>query len=170
VAANDSLVLEVKTDRNYDSLRLGFLKADNPSAFKRLSSFATLNAARTLQKPMQQAAPRGETTRNPGRLRKNIKARGVRFNKPGAVVGIKGGRTGVFYGWFVTSGRGGVRQTKEGPKSVAAVRGRPFVTDTVQKSGMLEKAMEAFSATVEKFLNDEPFRNTILKFKRGNQR
>jgi hypothetical protein len=30
--------------------------------------------------------------------------------------------------------------------------------------------MEAFSATIEKFLNDEPFRNTILKFKRGNQR
>jgi len=170
VAANDSLVLEVKTDRAYDSLRLGFLKADNPSAFKRLSSFATLNAARTLQKPMQQEAPRGDTTRNPGRLRKNIKARGVRFNKPGAVVGIKGGRTGVFYGWFVTSGRGSVRQTKDGPKAVTPVAGRPFVTQTVQRSGMLEKAMEAFSATVEKFLNDQPFRNTILKFKRGNQR
>jgi hypothetical protein len=30
--------------------------------------------------------------------------------------------------------------------------------------------MEAFSATVEKFLNDKPFRNTILKFRRGSQR
>lgn len=170
MAATDSITLEVRTDRAYDSLRLGFLKADNPSAFKRLSSFATLNAARTLQKPMQQEAPRGETTRNPGRLRRNIKARGVRFSKPGAVVGIKGGRSGVFYGWFVTSGRGPVRQTKEGPKAVTPVTGRPFVIETVRRAGMLEKALEAFSGTVEKFLNDEPFRNTILKFKRGNQR
>jgi hypothetical protein len=93
-------------------------------------------------------------------LQKNVKARGVRFNKPGAVVGIKGGRSGVFYGWFVVEGRSGVRRTKQGPVSVRPVAARPFVSDTVKKAGTIERAMEAFSATTEKFLNDGAFRAT----------
>jgi len=170
VAANDSLVLQIKTDKAFDDLRIGFYQASNPSGFKRMQSFAALNAARTMLKPMKQAAPKGDTTERPGKLQKAVKARGVRFNKPGAVVGIKGGRSGVFYGWFVVEGRGGVRRTKQGPVSVKAVPARPFVSDTVRKSGNIERAMEAFSATTEKFLNDGAFRATILKFKRGNQR
>jgi hypothetical protein len=170
MAANDSLVLQIKTDNNFDDLRIGFYQASNPSGFKRMQSFAALNAARTMLKPMQQAAPKGRTTERPGRLQKNVKARGVRFNKPGAVVGIKGGRTGVFYGWFVVEGRSGVRRTKSGSVAVRAVAARPFVSDTVRKAGTIERAMEAFSATTEKFLNDGAFRATILKFKRGNQR
>jgi len=170
VAANDSLVLQIKTDKNFDDLRIGFYQASNPSGFKRMQSFAALNAARTMLRPMKQAAPKGDTTRTPGKLQKAVKARGVRFNKPGAVVGIKGGRTGVFYGWFVVEGRGGVRRTKSGAVSVRPVAARPFVSDTVKKSGNIERAMEAFSATTEKFLNDGAFRATILKFKRGNQR
>ena len=169
MAANDSLVLEIKADRAFDNLRLGFYAANNPSGFKRMQSFAALNAARTILKPMKQAAPKGDTTERPGRLQKAVKARGVRFNKPGAVVGIKGGRSGVFYGWFVVEGRGAVRRTKQGPVSVRPVAARPFVSDTVKKSGTIERAMEAFSATTEKFLNDGAFRATILKFKRGNQ-
>jgi hypothetical protein len=170
VAANDSLVLQIKTDRAYDNLMLGFYAANNPSGFKRMQSIAALNAARTILKPMKQAAPKGDTTERPGRLQKAVKARGVRFNKPGAVVGIKGGRGGVFYGWFVVEGRGGVRRTKHGSVSVKAVPARPFVSDTIKKSGTIERAMEAFSATTEKFLNDGAFRATILKFRRGNQR
>ena len=170
MAANDSLVLQIKTDKNFDDLRIGFYQASNPSGFKRMQSFAALNAARTMLKPMKQAAPKGRTTERPGRLQKNVKARGVRFNKPGAVVGIKGGRSGVFYGWFVVEGRGAVRQTKSGPVSVRPVSARPFVSDTVKKAGTIERAMEAFSATTEKFLNDGAFRATILKFRRGNQR
>lgn len=170
MAANDSLVLQIKTDKNFDDLRIGFYQASNPSGFKRMQSFAALNAARTMLKPMKQAAPRGETTRNPGKLQKNVKARGVRFNKPGAVVGIKGGRSGVFYGWFVVEGRSGVRRTKQGLVSVTPVAARPFVSETVRKAGTIDRAMESFSATVEKFLNDQPFRNTILNFRRGSQR
>jgi len=169
VAANDSLIVQIKADKAYDDLRLGFLQADNPSAFKRLQSFAALNAVRTMVAPMRAEAPKGETTRNPGRLQKSVKARGVRFNKPGAVVGIKGGRGGIFYGWFVVAGRGPVRRTKSGPVGVTPVAARPFVADTVRKGGTLEKALEAFAATTEKFFNDGAFRNTILKFKRGNQ-
>ena len=170
MAANDSLVLQIKVDKPYDDLMIGFYQASNPSGFKRMQSFAALNAARTMLKPMKQAAPRGRTTENPGKLQKNIKARGVRFNKPGAVVGIKGGRSGVFYGWFVVEGRGPVRRTRSGPVSVTPVAARPFVSDTVRKSGTIERAMEAFSATTDKVLNDGSFRATILKFRRGNQR
>jgi hypothetical protein len=50
------------------------------------------------------------------------------------------------------------------------VAARPFVSDTVKRGGNIERAIEAFSATTEKFLNDGAFRNSILKFKRGNQR
>ncbi len=70
MAANDSLVLQIKTDKNFDDLRIGFYQASNPSGFKRMQSFAALNAARTMLKPMKQAAPKGETTENPGRLQK----------------------------------------------------------------------------------------------------
>lgn len=170
MAANDSLVLRVKTDKAYDDLMIGFYQASNPSGFKRMQSFAALNAARSILKPMQQAAPRGQTTERPGKLQKNVKARGVRFNKPGAVVGIKGGRSGVFYGWFVVEGRGAVRRTKQGSVAVRPVAARPFVSETVRKAGTIDRAMEAFSATVEKFLNDGAFRNTILNFRRGSQR
>ena len=104
------VVIEGKFDRNYDQLRIGFLKGSNPSAFKRLMTFATLNAARTLQKPMKDAAPKGET----GNLQKQVKARKARFNNPAAVVGIKGGRNGVFYGWLVVGGTGSRRSTKNG--------------------------------------------------------
>ncbi len=170
MAANDSLVLQIQTDKAFDDLLIGFYQANNPSGFKRMQSFAALNAARTMLTPMRRAAPRGQTTAKPGRLQKNVKARGVRFNKPGAVVGIKGGRSGVFYGWFVVEGRSGVRRTKSGSVAVRPVAARPFVSDTVKKAGTIERAMEAFSATTEKFLNDGAFRATILKFKRGNQR
>lgn len=170
MADNDSLVLQISTDKNFDDLRIGFYQASNPSGFKRMQSFAALNAARTMLKPMKQAAPRGRTTENPGKLQRNVKARGVRFNKPGAVVGIKGGRSGVFYGWFVVEGRSGVRRTKQGPVAVTPVAARPFVSDVVKRSGTIERAMEAFSATTEKFLNDGAFRATILKFRRGSQR
>ena len=170
MAANDSLVLQIKADKNFDDLRIGFYQASNPSGFKRMQSFAALNAVRTMLNPMKQAAPKGRTTERPGRLQKNVKARGVRFNKPGAVVGIKGGRSGVFYGWFVVEGRGPVRRTKSGAVGVTPVAARPFVSDTVKRPGTIERAMEAFSATTEKFLNDGAFRATILKFKRGNQR
>ena len=53
------IVIEGKFDRNYDQLRIGFLKGSNPSAIKRLMTFATLNAARTLQTPIKEKAPKG---------------------------------------------------------------------------------------------------------------
>ena len=161
-----AIVVEGKFDRNYDELRLGFLKGSNPSAFKRLASFATLNAARTLQKPMRDKAPRGAT----GNLRKKVLARKARFNNPAAVVGIKGGRKGVFYGYLVVGGQGQRRTTANGTFVVKGVKARPFVDEVVKKQSNINRAVESYSKTVAAFFNDQPFRNTILKFKRGNQR
>ena len=161
-----AIVVEGQFDSNYDQLRLGFLKGSNPSAFKRLASFATLNAARTLQKPMRDKAPKGAT----GKLRKKIVARRAKFNNPAAVVGIKGARNGVFYGWLVVGGTGNRRPTPNGTFAVKGVRKRPFVDEVVKKRSNIDRAVESYSKTVAAFFNDEPFRNTILKFKRGNQR
>ena len=161
-----AIVVEGQFDRNYDQLRLGFLKGSNPTAFKRLMTFATLNAARTLQKPMRDKAPRGET----GNLRKKVLARGARYNKPAAVVGIKGGRKGVFYGWLVVGGQGQRRTTPNGTCTVKGVRPQPFVDQVVKQRANINRAVESYGKTVAAFLNSEPVRNTILKFRRGNQR
>jgi hypothetical protein len=167
MAANDSLVLQVKTDKNFDDLRVGFYQASNSGAFKRMQSLATLNAARTMLNPMRIAAPIGVTTVRPGLLKKNVRARPARFSKPAAVVGIKRARSSAWYGWFVVAGRGGTRRTKSGVVPVQAVPARPFVGDIVKRGGIINAAMEAYSATVEKFLNDGAFRNSIMKFRRG---
>jgi hypothetical protein len=160
------VILEATADRNFDQLRLGFLKGSNPSAFKRLMTFAALNAARTLQKPMRDKAPKGAT----GKLRKKILARKARFNNPAAVVGIKGGRNGVFYGYLVVGGAGTRRTTPNGTFVVKGVAPRPFVDQVVKQRSNIDRAVESYSKTVSAFFNDEPFRKTILKFKRGNQR
>jgi hypothetical protein len=160
------VILQGKFDKNYDQLRIGFLKGSNPSAFKRLATFATLNAARTFQKPMKEKAPRGET----GDLRKQVKARKARFNNPAAVVGIKGGKNGVFYGWLVVGGQGTRRTTRNGTFSVKGVRPRPFVDQVVRQRSNMKRAVESYSKTYAAFYNDDVFRNTILRFRRGNQR
>lgn len=160
------VIVEGQFDSNYDQLRLGFLKGSNPSAFKRLASFATLNAARTLQKPMRDKAPRGAT----GKLKKKVLARKARFNNPAAVVGIKGGRNGVFYGWLVVGGQGNRRTTPNGTFAVKGVKPQPFIEQVVKQRSNIDRAVESYSKTVAAYFNDEPFRNTILKFRRGNQR
>jgi len=175
VAANslDRLTISFNVDSNYESLRLGFLQGANPAAYKRLLSVATLNAARTMVAPMRAEAPIGKTTKTPGRLRKSVTARRARFNTPAAVVGPRAGRNragangGAWYRWFVTSGISGVRQTKNGAKAVKAVPANPFVTRVSKNETRQKTAMEAMAKTVESFFNNEVFRNTILKFKRG---
>lgn len=175
MAANslDRLTISFNTDSNYESLRLGFLAGANPAAYKRLLSVATLNAARTMVNPMRAEAPVGKTTKTPGRLRKSVTARRARFNTPAAVVGPRAGRNragangGAWYRWFVTSGISGVRQTKNGPKAVKAVPANPFVTRVSKNEAHQQRAIEATAKTVESFFNNQVFRNTILKFKRG---
>jgi hypothetical protein len=115
---------------------------------------------------MRDKAPKGAT----GKLRKKILARKARFNNPASVVGIKGGRNGVFYGYLVVGGSGTRRTTPNGTFVVKGVQARPFVDQVVKQRSNIDRAVESYSKTVSAFFNDEPFRKTILKFKRGNQR
>ena len=168
----DRLTISYNFSKNWKELEMGYLQSANPGAYKRLLSIATLNAARTMVKPMRAEAPVGKTTKTPGRLRKAVTARRARFNTPAAVVGPRAGRSraggsgGAWYRWFVTSGISGIRQTKNGPKAVKAVPANPFVTRVSKNEAHQRTAMEAMAKTVESFFNNGAFRATILKFKR----
>jgi hypothetical protein len=161
--------LKLELGKDYRALELGLLEGGNPSAYKRLMSFAALNAARTFTVPMKAAAPKGKT----GNLVKGIRAKTGRYNRPSAVVGplfgSKGSTRNPFYRHFVTSGTSGARKTKRGIVQGKSVAARPFVMNTATAPANLQRAMDAFYKTVEAFYNDEIFRNRILRFKRGNQ-
>jgi hypothetical protein len=60
-----------------------------------------------------------------------------------------------------------VRQTKNGAKAVKAVAANPFVTRVSKNPAHQQAAIEAMAKTVESFFNNEAFRKTILRFKRG---
>lgn len=163
--ANNPLRLKISTSRGFDNMRLGFMEASNPKLYRRAEAIATLNAARTLQPKIKTEAPKGAT----GNLKRNVKARGVRWGKPGAVVGVKGGRQGAFYNWFVIAGRDDTRQTKRGIAKVAPVGPNRFVDRVIQRRENLQIAIEAYSKTITAFLNNSVFRGTAVNFKKGRR-
>jgi len=159
----------LQVDPNYRALELGFLQGSNPSAYKRLMSFATVNAARTYAKPIKDAAPRGKT----GNLAAGVKARSGRYSKPSAVVGPlfagRGSKKNPWYRWIVVTGTSGRRKTKRGVFAVKAISPNRFVNRVVDNQSNTEKAIGAFHNTVEAFYNNDVFRGRILQFRRGNQ-
>lgn len=182
--AQSQTQVQIKFEKSYDNLQIGFLQGGNPRAYKRLMTFASMNAARTMVKPMQAAAPK-----RTGRLSRSVSAKGGRYQQPSATVGPRPGKTradtdGAWYRWMVTSGHK-VRGPKSGrtimgiswadigagkisPVSASGgrVAGKPFVTETARQPGIQQRALDAYYATIEKFLNDDVFRGRILKFKR----
>ena len=159
----------LKVDPNYRALELGFLQGSNPSAYKRLMSFATVNAARTYAKPIKDAAPRGKT----GNLAAGVKARAGRYSKPSAVVGPlfagRGSKKNPWYRWLVVKGTSGRRKTKRGVFAVKAITPNRFVNKVIDNQSNEQRAVQAFHNTMEAFYNDEVFRGRILQFRRGNQ-
>lgn len=157
---------ELKFEESYNQFQRGFLQGSNPKAFGRLLTIAAINAARTMVKPMQAEAPV-----RTGRLRKSINAKRGQYQRPSATVGprpgrSRGDRNGAWYRWFVTTGVKPIRQTKNGPKAVKGVQGRPFVTQVANKSDVQKTAMNAYWDTIGKFFDDKLFRDRITKFKR----
>ncbi len=159
----------LKVDPNYRALELGFLEGSNPSAYKRLMSFATVNAARTYAKPIKDAAPRGKT----GNLAAGVKARSGRYSKPSAVVGPlfagRGSKKNPWYRWLVVKGTSGRRKTKRGVVAVKPITANRFVNKAIDNQSNEQKAVQAFHNTVEAFYNDDIFRGRILQFRRGGQ-
>ena len=162
--------LDIKIAKDYRALELGFLQGVSPSSYKRLLSFAALNAARTYAKPMKAAAPKGPT----GNLARSVRAKAGRYSRPSGVVGPlyagKGSGRNPFYRHFVTNGVSGIRRTKTGSVQGRRVNARPFVMNVVEQSSNQQRAIDAFYATIEAFYNNDVFRNRILRFRRGNQR
>jgi hypothetical protein len=164
-----NLIVSIDLGSSFREMELGFLQGANPQAFKRLQSMAVLNAAKTMVGPMKAAAPV-----RTGRLKNSVKARRGRYSTPSGVVGptagrSRGARGGAWYRWFVTSGTSGVRQTKMGAIAVKPVRPRPFVMKVAKDQTNSDRALESYSATIAAFFNNEAFRNTIIKWKRGKR-
>lgn len=185
MAAQTPIDFELKIDPSYNAYERGFLEGSNPRAYNRLLTMASMNAVRTMVQPMKNAAPVGKT----GRLKGSINVKGGRYQKPSATVGPRPGKTradsrGAWYRYFVTSGhktRGAAQGVTKGiswsdiGKGVAtpakatgtgSVAGRPFVHQVSSNESNLQKAMDAYYATIERFFNDTVFRETITKFKR----
>lgn len=137
-----------------DELRLGFLEASNPKKFKAMLQLATLNAARTMVKPVK-----AETPVRTGRLRRAVAARKALKDRPAAVVGVRAGKSrgdqkGAWYRWFVVSGTSGVRNTKSrGRIAVQPIRGRDFVKQAVTSPENQARAIDALNNTVQAFLS-----------------
>ena len=137
-----------------DDLRLGFLEASNPRKFKAMLQLATLNAARTMVKPVKAKAPV-----RTGRLRGAVAARKGKNDRPSSVVGVKAGKSrgdmqGAWYRWFVVSGTSGTRRTKaRGRINVKPISGRDFVKQVVTEASVQARAVEALNKTIQAFLD-----------------
>lgn len=165
--ADAPVKFKITIDESFRALEIGFLKGSNPSAYKRLMTFASVNAGRTFSKPMKAAAPRGKT----GNLVRGIKVKSGKYQRPSAVVGplLGGGARKPWYRWHVTKGTGGTRRTKMGIVAVRPVQARPFVSQVAEDSSNQQRAINAYYQTIEAFYNDNVFRGRILKFRRGKR-
>jgi hypothetical protein len=137
-----------------DELRLGFMESSNPRKFKAMLQLATLNAARTMVKPIKGKAPV-----RTGRLRGAIAARKGMNDRPSSVVGVKAGKSrgdmkGAWYRWFVVSGTSGTRTTKaRGKVAIKRIAGRDFVKDAVTEPSVQARAVEVLNNTIMAFLD-----------------
>lgn len=86
-------------------LRQALSDGFNERNLTRWEALATLNAARALDDAVTAAAPKGDSEdAHPGLLRKMIKARRSRYNKPGAIIGPQRGPNKAFYADWVIFG------------------------------------------------------------------
>lgn len=137
-----------------DELRLGFLESSNPKKFNAMLQLATLNAARTLVKPIKAKAPV-----RTGRLKKAVAARKGKQDRPSSVVGVRAGKSrgdqsGAWYRWFVVSGTSGTRNTKrQGRITVKPILGRDFIKQATTDPSNQARAVEALNNTVKAFLD-----------------
>jgi hypothetical protein len=170
--ASANISIDPKSLSSIANFELGFLEVADPKKFNAMLQLATLNAARTMVKPIKSEAPVDS-----GRLKSAVAARKGRFNKPSGVVGIKAGRArgdlkGAWYRYFVTSGHA-VRGTKQGTvagrtgvtwaqaaageKAVSAgarkrVPANDFVARVSQNEGVRTKAMDTIANTINAFI------------------
>jgi len=128
------LRIDPKTIEQISGLQLALAAGFDEKRIDKALQAASLYAAKGQVKPVKNAAPV-----KTGRLRRAIWANPVMKDKPGAYVGIRAGKSradtkGAYYRYVVTSGVRGPRRTKNGPKEIKQIPGRPFVSDTVSRN------------------------------------
>jgi len=187
VADQAKIELTFKPESSYRSFELGFLQGSNPRAYNRIMTIASVNAARTFVKPMRAEAPR-----RTGRLAGSVTAKSGRYDRPSGNVGPRPGKSradqrGAWYRYFVTAGHGTRKSAALGrasavpwsdiakgvpaPTNVGTgkIAGNHFVARVSQNAGNLQKALDAYYATIERFLNDEVFRHKMTRFRKGKR-
>jgi len=86
-------------------LRQALADGFNDRNLTRWEALATLNAARALDDAVTAAAPKADSEgAHPGFLKKQIKARRSKYNKPGAIIGPQRGPQKAFYADWVIFG------------------------------------------------------------------
>jgi hypothetical protein len=164
--ANEKVRIFVTPDslKGFDDLRLGFLESSNPRKFNAMLQLATLNAARTMVRPVKSKTPV-----RTGRMRGAVAARKGKYDRPSAVVGVKAGKTrgdsqGAWYRWFVVSGTSGTRRTSSGGRvSVKRIVGRDFVKQATTDPSVQARAIEVLNSTVRAFLEGK------IKYRKGRR-
>lgn len=164
--ATSPMRIEIKEIEGVEPLQLALTAGFDKRTLQRFTTTASINAARTLVTPMRQRAPQ-----DTGKLAKAIAARRSRNRGGGAVVGIKGGRSGVWYRWpAVDAARPHVILARNGGflsflgQNVRAVnhpgkRANPFILEAAA-AGMA-KVQDAYAATIAKLMTDQEFRRRV---------
>jgi hypothetical protein len=167
--ASFNISVDGKSLSSMAQFELGFIESSDPRKFKAMLQLATLNAARTMVKPVKAEAPV-----QTGRLRGAVAARKAKYGSPAAVVGVKAGASrgdvkGAWYRYMVISGHA-VRGTKKasagaiswaqaaaGAKRAGSaiskrVRANNFVARATQNGSVQAKAMDTIASTINAFL------------------
>lgn len=164
--ASSPLRVEIKEIEGVDPLKLALTAGFDKRTLQRFTTTASINAARTMVSPMRQRAPQ-----DTGKLSKAIAARRSRKRGGGAVVGIKGGKSGVWYRWpAVDAARPHVIRARPGGflsflgQNVQQVnhpgkRSNPFILEAAAAG--LSKAYDAYAATIAKLMTDQEFRRRV---------
>jgi hypothetical protein len=169
VASSPRIDLTIKLE-NDQSIRLALRSGFDARTLASYQNRAALEAAKALVKPMRAAAPSGGNGKP--ELRQAVKARRAKTKGGGALVGIKRGKGGVWYGTFavkaipphqIPSGkrfkflsfRGINTKLVQHPGKKA----NPFVNETGDRESAL--AERAYAETVLKLLNDKQFEKNV---------
>lgn len=167
--ANRPIDLQIKLEGD-QGLRLALRSGFDAKTLASYQNRATLEAARALVKPMRAAAPNGGNGKP--ELRAAVKARRARIKGGGAIVGVKRGKGGVWYGTFAVkaippheipagkrfkflSFRGINTKLVQHPGK----RANPFVNETGERESAAAEA--AYAKTVIRLLNDKQFRKHV---------
>lgn len=164
-----SVDLKIKAS-GIDGMKLALTAGFSDKTLRSYQNRATLEAARALVKPMRAAAPNGGNGKP--ELRAAVKARRAKRRGGGALVGVKRGKGGVWYGTFavkaippheIPSGkrfkflafRGIAAKHVQHPGKAA----NPFVNETGERESAAAEA--AYAKTVIRLLNDKQFRKHV---------